>query len=116
MSYSDIVRGIREKFVGNMEEHELLRRLQESSSDVEIDIQTRIEQEYRERLESLEWRETRCRAMEGSEAIDQAVYDWLRTDDEWHLSYVVGAMKGRGLSVEHLEKVVSHMKVQGEKS
>ena len=110
--YSEIVKGIRSRFVGTAEEHELLLALQKDFSAAESDARKKIEEEYRERNESLSQREIRVNAMAGYGMIDDAVFDWLRGDanDNWTFSHVIGAMRGRGLGPEHLEKIASAMK------
>lgn len=111
-SYSEIVKGIRSRFVGNAEEHELLIALQKDFSAAESEARKRIEDEYRERNQALSLREVRLNAMAGYGMIDDAVFDWLRSDanDNWTFSHVIGAMRGRGLGPEHLEKIANAMK------
>jgi hypothetical protein len=117
--YSEIVKGIRARFVGTAEEHELLLALQKDFNEAELNAQKRIEEEYRERNEALSVREMRVMAISGECRIDDAVFNWLGQqgrdfdDGGWAFEHVVGAMRGRGLSAEHLEKIAGAMK--GEK-
>jgi hypothetical protein len=112
--YSDIVSSIREKFVGTAIEHDLLRNLQDDASNMEAKVRSRIEDDYRERLDSLQHREDTCRVLASNQRIDEAVFQWLRnqpTTSTWEVGEVASAMMGRGLTVEHLQRVIEHMKL-----
>ena len=113
--YSEIVKGIRSKFVGTAEEHELLLAMQRESSSVESESRKKIEDEYRERIDALDLREMRVNALAGDSRIDDAVFSWLESSangssDDWSFGYVVRAMRGRGLKAEHLEKIALALK------
>ncbi len=115
-SFTEIIKGIRSKFVGTSDEHDLLRSLQERSTELENEIRIKIQEEYRELKNSLDQREMQIKAMTGDSKIDEALFVWFENSrtgefaDDWSFGYLIRAMQGRGLGVEHLEKILEAMK------
>ena len=106
----ETIASIRSKYEGTAAEHDLLRRLVEDGEKNFKWNFGQVEEELRVQQDDLAKQQRAVSDMQNGMLIDNSVYWLLRSGPHgaedtinWRVSEVIGAMRGRGLTREHLE-------------
>jgi hypothetical protein len=104
----DIIQSIRSKYVGTADEHALLAKLTVDAGYVNDEIK-RERKEFQKEVDDINSKQYKIQEwVQSSARIDCAFYRWFQHDGnlEWLFDDLIGAFKGRGVTLDVLKKVV----------
>lgn len=105
MNYAELIRDIRSKHVGTADEHALLKGLADDWTEAEQKAREVLEDDIRTRTEYLDEREAELAERGYGRPLDDAVFGFLKTRDEWDRTNLAESCIARGLTSKDLHDI-----------